>query len=81
VALVALLGVMLLAAARPVEAQCAMCRLALASADGQKLAAALRAGILVLLVAPFGLFGVIAAAAVRSQRRIEKLRAEATEPS
>jgi hypothetical protein len=54
------------------SAQCAMCRLALASPEGQKLAGALRGGILVLIAAPFGVFGAIAALAVRMQRRREE---------
>ena len=51
------------------SAQCAMCRRALASPEGQHLVAALRRGIVVLLAAPFALFGVVAFLAVRSQRR------------
>jgi hypothetical protein len=50
-------------------AQCAMCRTALASPEGQHLAAALRSGILLLLAAPFATFGAIAALAVRMHRR------------
>ena len=50
-------------------AQCAMCRRALQSPEGQQLAAAFRSGILVLLAAPFSLVGVIAALVVRMQRR------------
>jgi hypothetical protein len=50
-------------------AQCAMCRQALASPEGEHLVAALRRGIVVLLAAPFMLFGVVAFLAVRSQRR------------
>ena len=61
------LAVVLLA--DPVLAQCAMCRRALQSPEGQQLAAALRSGILVLLAAPFAAFGAVAALAVRAQRR------------
>jgi hypothetical protein len=50
-------------------AQCPMCRLALASPDAQGLAAAFRAGILFLLAAPFVVFAVIAAIAIRTERR------------
>ena len=57
------------AAAAGVEAQCAMCRRALESPDALPLAAALRSGVLVLLAAPFALFGVVAALAVRTQRQ------------
>jgi hypothetical protein len=51
------------------SAQCAMCRRALQSPEGQQMVAAFRSGILVLLAAPFSLVGVIAALIVRMQRR------------
>ena len=54
------------------SAQCAMCRRALASPEGQQLVAALRRGIVVLLAAPFTLFGVVAVLAVRSRRRRQR---------
>jgi hypothetical protein len=47
------------------SAQCAMCRRALQSPEGQQLAAALRSGILFLLAAPFAVFAVVATLAVR----------------
>jgi hypothetical protein len=50
-------------------AQCAMCRSVLASPDGQKLASALRSGILFLLAAPFVTFTTVAMLAVRRRRR------------
>ena len=50
-------------------AQCAMCRRALASPEGQQMIAAFRSGILLLLVAPFALFATVAALAVRDQKR------------
>ena len=50
------------------SAQCAMCRRALVSPEGQQLVAALRRGIVVLLAAPFTLFGVVAFFALRRQR-------------
>ena len=50
-------------------AQCAMCRRALQSPEGQQLAAAFRSGILVLLAAPFSLVAVIATLVVRMQRK------------
>jgi hypothetical protein len=53
----------------PVAAQCAMCRQALNSPEGQQLIGALRHGILVLLAAPFMLFGIVAVLALRAQRR------------
>ena len=52
-----------------VWAQCAMCRAALGAPDGQRLAAALRSGIVILLIAPVAAFGLIAFAAIRSRRR------------
>ena len=50
-------------------AQCAMCRRALASPEGQQMVAAFRNGIVVLLLAPFTLFATVAVLAVRDQRR------------
>jgi heme/copper-type cytochrome/quinol oxidase subunit 2 len=50
------------------SAQCAMCRRALQSPEGQQMVAAFRSGILVLLAAPFSLVGVIALLVVRMQR-------------
>jgi len=59
----------LLVVGEQASAQCAMCRTALASPEGQQMIAALRSGILLLLAAPFTLFGVIATLAIRSQRK------------
>jgi hypothetical protein len=53
----------------PAVAQCAMCRRALQSPEGQQMVAAFRSGILVLLAAPFTLVGVVATLVVRLQRR------------
>lgn len=50
-------------------AQCAMCRSAFASPEGQQLVAAFRAGILFLLAAPVASFATVAFLAVRRQRR------------
>jgi hypothetical protein len=50
------------------SAQCAMCRLALQSPEGQRMAAALRSGILVLLIAPFASFAAVAVLALRLRR-------------
>jgi hypothetical protein len=55
--------------ATPVSAQCAMCRRALQSPEGQQMIAALRSGIVVLLIAPFAVFATVASLAVRAQRR------------
>lgn len=52
-------------------AQCAMCRLALQSPEGQHMVAAFRSGILFLLAAPFAVFGTVATLAVRRFRRRE----------
>jgi hypothetical protein len=46
-----------------------MCRTLLKTPEGQKLAAGLRSGVLVLLAAPFLAFGTVAVLAVRAQRR------------
>ena len=65
------LGVVLLCVlwAAPAAAQCAMCRRALESPEGRQMVAAFRSGILILLAAPFSLFGVITALVVRMRRR------------
>jgi hypothetical protein len=49
-------------------AQCAMCRRALASPEGQQMIAAFRSGILILLAAPIVAFAVVARLAVRMDR-------------
>jgi hypothetical protein len=51
------------------DAQCAMCRQALNSPEGAQLISGLRNGILVLLAAPFTLFGTVAYLAIRSHKR------------
>ena len=55
----------------PASAQCAMCRTLLQTPEGQHMAAAFRSGILLLLAAPFSIFGLIATLAIRSHRRRE----------
>ena len=50
-------------------AQCAMCRRALQSPEGQQMIGAFRSGILFLLIAPFAVFGTVATLAVRRFRR------------
>lgn len=52
-----------------VEAQCVMCRTALASEEGRALLAGFRSGIVVLLAAPFAAFGIVAALALRAFQR------------
>jgi hypothetical protein len=47
------------------SAQCAMCRRALQSPEGQQMVSALRSGIAVLLLAPFIVFGTVATLAIR----------------
>lgn len=64
---IATLAIMLLAEAAP--AQCAMCRRALQSPEGQQMVAAFRSGILFLLAAPFAAFGAVATLALRAERR------------
>ena len=51
------------------SAQCAMCRRALESPEGRQMIAAFRGGILLLLAAPFAVFGTVAAFAMRLFRR------------
>lgn len=51
------------------SAQCAMCRRAFQSPEGQLMLGAFRSGILFLLVAPFAIFGTVATLAVRQCRR------------
>lgn len=53
----------------PAAAQCAMCRRALQSPEGQQMVGAFRSGILLLLAAPFSVLGVVAMLVVRMQRR------------
>jgi len=60
---------------------CAMCRRALASPEGQQMAAAFRSGILVLLAAPFSLVGIVAALVVRLQRKREATSSARTSPN
>lgn len=52
-----------------VEAQCVMCRTALASEEGRAILAAFRSGIVALLAAPFAAFGIVVALVVRAARR------------
>jgi hypothetical protein len=58
------------------DAQCSMCRTLLETPEGERIAAGLRSGIWILLAAPVGAFAVIAVAAVRSRRRLQKLGSE-----
>ena len=62
-------GAMLLLACAPAGAQCAMCRQALQSPEGRQMIGAFRSGILLLLAAPFAVFGTVAWLAVRRFRR------------
>lgn len=59
----------LIAGAATADAQCAMCRTVLGSPEGQRMIGALRNGVLLLLAAPFAVFGTVAVLAVRAQRR------------
>jgi hypothetical protein len=60
--------VLVLAVSHPASAQCAMCRRALESPEGQQLAAAFRSGIVILLAAPLAVFAIVARLAVRMDR-------------
>lgn len=53
----------------PADAQCATCRRALQSPEGQQMIAAFRSSILFLLMAPLAVFGTVATLAIRAQRR------------
>jgi len=64
-----LLVIVVLIAAHPASAQCAMCRRALDSPEGRQMVAAFRSGILILLAAPFAVFGTVAVLAARRFRR------------
>jgi hypothetical protein len=68
VLVVAVLAV-LLCLSDTAAAQCAMCRSLLKSPEGQRMMAAFRSGILLLLAAPFAVFATIAMLAVRTQGR------------
>lgn len=50
-------------------AQCAMCRRALQSPEGRQILGAFQSSTLLLVIAPFAVFGTIAVLAVRAQRR------------
>jgi hypothetical protein len=69
----ALVSVVLVLQPYAASAQCAMCRRALQSPEGQQMVAAFRSGILLLLAAPFLAFGTIAILAVRAQRRVQRV--------
>ena len=68
---IALIAVLVAILLRPdiASAQCAMCRSLLATPEGQQIAAAFRSGILLLLAAPFAVFGTVVTLAVRANRR------------
>jgi len=51
------------------SAQCAMCRRALQSPEGQRMVAAFQGGIVVLLAAPFSLLGVVAMLVLKMRKR------------
>jgi hypothetical protein len=55
-------------------AQCAMCRSALTSPEGQLLVSAFRASIVLLLATPIVSFATVALLAVRRQRRRGSVR-------
>lgn len=65
----ALLLALILSVAEPAAAQCAMCRTALESADGARLAGALRAAVAFLLPMPFMAIGAVALILRRRQER------------
>jgi hypothetical protein len=68
------------AASVTLEAQCSMCRTLLATPEGERIAAALRSGIWLLLAAPFAVFAIVAGAAMKSRRRFEATNQAAPPP-
>ena len=66
--LAALVAIIVLLSFDQASAQCAMCRRALESPEGRQMIGALRSGILILLAAPFAVFGVVAGLFVRMKR-------------
>ena len=67
---VLVVGAIVLLAAGPVEAQCALCQSALIdSPEGQQMASGLNAAILLLLAAPYMVFGTLAGSIWWSRRR------------
>ena len=72
----AVVAVLIAADVYALAAQCSMCRTLLGTPEGEQIAAGLRSGIWILLAAPVGAFAVIAVAAVRSRRRLQKLGSE-----
>ena len=64
----ALFAILVLLTADHASAQCAMCRRALDSPEGQQMIAAFQSGILILLAAPLAVFGIVARRAVRLDR-------------
>jgi hypothetical protein len=73
IVVLAFVAAVLLGFGADAQGQCSMCRSLLATPEGQRMAAALREGIWILLAAPFAVFGVIALAAVRSRKRLDTL--------
>ncbi|MEP7310532.1 MAG: hypothetical protein ABJA98_33935 [Acidobacteriota bacterium] len=68
ICLAALLAILVLVTADQASAQCAMCRRALDSPEGRQMIGALRSGILILLAAPFAVFGAVTGLVVRMNR-------------
>ena len=67
--LVVVVLVVLLWLPESASAQCAMCRSLLKSPEGQRMIAAFRSGILLMLAVPFAVFATVATLAVRAQAR------------
>ena len=53
------------------SAQCAMCRTAFDSPEGQKMVRSYQAGIAFLLAVPFAAFGIVAFLAVRGKKKLD----------
>ncbi len=70
---------MLVLAADTALAQCAMCRTALDSPEGQQLVSAFQGGIILLVVVPFAAIATIALLVARQLRAAARLEAASAE--
>ncbi len=71
-------AVFMLVAADTALAQCAMCRTALDSPEGQQLVSAFQGGIILLVVVPFAAVATIALLVARQLRAAARLEATAS---
>lgn len=71
-----LVGLMLILISAGANAQCAMCRAALASSDGNIKAQAVNDGIVYLMVFPYLLVGLVGYAIYRMRKKMKDKKAE-----